>query len=45
MGSCYVSIPAGNEKIICSTCGTKILIQKAEEHVFECVGKKNDDRI
>jgi len=40
MGSCYISIPARDGKIICSACGKIISAQRAEEHVFDCAGTK-----
>jgi hypothetical protein len=37
-------IPGSNKKIPCITSGKIIPVRKAEEHVFECVGKKNENR-
>jgi len=37
-------IPGSDKKITCITCGKMIPVRKAEEHVFECVGKKNENR-
>ncbi len=39
-----MSMPGSNEKITCSNCGKIILVLKAQKHVFECVGKKNENR-
>jgi len=38
----YVS--ANDKQITCSKCGRIIPIGKTEKHVFECVGKKNENR-
>ncbi|HYL67278.1 MAG TPA: hypothetical protein VEU72_09060 [Nitrosopumilaceae archaeon] len=39
-----MSILESDEKITCSTCGKIIPVRKEEEHIFECVGKKNGNR-
>lgn len=44
MGSCYMFIPGNDKKLTCSTCGKIIPVRKADEHVFRCVGKKNENR-
>jgi hypothetical protein len=33
-----MSIPGGDKKVACSTCGKIIPVPKVKEHVVECVG-------